>query len=79
MKEAAVAGIVLNDAGAVVRGAVDVPVVAHRQHGLQAVAHHAGHGDGEEAVRLVVLKDVPALAMQQEHDGLQEDRQGGVS
>lgn len=74
-----VSGDVLYESRVAVRRGVDVAVVADREHGLQGVAHHARHGDREQVVGLVVLKDVAALAVQEEHHGLQSDRNGSVS
>lgn len=36
--------------------------------------HHAGHRHSEQPVRLVVIKDVTPLAVQEQHDGLKDDR-----
>ena len=53
---------------------VHVAVVAHRQKGLQGVAHHARHRHGDQAVGVVVLKHVASLAMQQQHGRLRNAR-----
>lgn len=71
-EQAAVQREVLQEGGLALRRGVDVAVVADGQQRLQAVLHHAGHRHGNQPVRLVVLEDVAPLAVQQQHDGLQE-------
>lgn len=78
LQQAPVAGQVLHPGGAAVRGRVDVAGVAHGQHGLQAVPHHAGHRHRLQRQRLVVLEDVAALAVQQQHHRLQPNSNGTV-
>lgn len=70
-----VQGVVLHEGGLAVRRGVYVPVVTDRQQRLQGVLHHAGHCHGNQTVRLVVFKDVAPLAMQEEHNGLQGNRE----
>ena len=79
MQKPSVSGDILDEGRVAVRRGIDVAVVPDGQHGLQGVAHHAGHGDRQQVVGLVVLKDVAALAVQQEHHGLQPNRNGSVS
>lgn len=74
-------GVVLHEGRLAVRRGVYVPVVTNRQQRLHGVLHHAGHCHGNQAVRLVILKDEAPLAVQQEHNGLQQDTEranGGV-
>lgn len=71
LQQAPIPGEVLDEGGAAVGRGVDVAVVADGQHGLQGVAHHAGHRHRLQRLRLVVLEDVAPLAVQQEHHGLQ--------
>uniref|UniRef100_A0A7N9APE2 SH2 domain containing 1A duplicate b n=1 Tax=Mastacembelus armatus TaxID=205130 RepID=A0A7N9APE2_9TELE len=68
-------GVVLHEGGLAVRRGVYVPVVTNGQHRLQGVLHHAGHCHGNQSVCLVVFKDVAPLAMQEQHNGLQQCRQ----
>lgn len=79
MQKPSVSGDVLYESRVAVWRGVDVAVVPDGQHGLQGMAHHARHGDRQQVVGLVVLKDVAALAVQQEHHGLQSNRNDGVS
>lgn len=79
LQKPSVPGDVLDESRVAVRRGVDVAVVPDGEHGLQGMAHHAGHGDGQQVVGLVVLKDVAALAVQQEHHGLQPNRNSRVS
>lgn len=74
-------GEVLHEGGLAVGRRVNVPVVTDRQERLQGVLHHAGHRHGDQTVRLVVVEDVAALAVQQQHNGLKEHRyaQGGYN
>ncbi len=67
-----VQGVVLHEGGLAVRRSVYVPVVTNGQERLQGVLHHAGHRHGNQTVGLVVFKDVAPLAMQQQHNRLQE-------
>lgn len=69
--QSSVQGVVLQERGLAVRGSVDVPVVADGQHRLQGVFHHAGHCHSNQAVCLVILKDVASLAVQEQHNRLQ--------
>lgn len=70
-----VQGVVLHEGGLAVRRGVYVPVVTNGQERLQGVLHHAGHRHSDQAVGLVVFKDVASLAVQEEHNGLQGHRQ----
>lgn len=63
---------VLHEGGLALRRGVDVPVVADGEQRLQGVLHHAGHRHGNQAVCLVVIKDVAPLAVQEQHNGLQD-------
>lgn len=67
-------GVVLHEGGLAVRRSVYVPVVTNGQERLQGVLHHAGHRHGNQTVRLVVFKDVAPLAMEEQHNGLQESQ-----
>lgn len=78
LQQAPVPGQVLHEGGAAVGRGVDVAVVAHGQHGLQGVAHHAGHRHRLQRLRLVVLEDVAPLAVQQEHHRLQPNSNATV-
>lgn len=74
LQQPPVQGEVLHEGRLAVRRSVYVPVVTNRQQRLEGVLHHAGHRDGNQTVRLVVFKDVTPLAMQEEHNRLQENR-----
>ena len=71
LQQPPVQAVVLQEVGLAVGRRVHVAVVAHRQEGLQRVPHHARHRHGDQAVGVVVLEDVAALAVQQQHGGLQ--------
>lgn len=64
LQQPSVQGEVLHEGCLAVRRSVYVPVVTNRQQRLEGVLHHAGHGDGNQTVRLVIFKDVAPLAMQ---------------
>lgn len=50
LQEPSISGDVLDESCSAVRWGVDVAVVPNRQHGLQGMAHHAGHGDRKQVV-----------------------------
>lgn len=50
LQELSISGDILDESRGAVRRGVDVAVVPNRQHGLQGMAHHAGHGDREQVV-----------------------------
>lgn len=56
-------GVVLHEGGLAVRRGVYVPVVANREQRLKGVLHHAGHCHRDQAVCLVIFKDIAPLAM----------------
>lgn len=71
----AVLGEVVDDGRVALRRVVGVADVADghvREHG---VPRHAGHGDGRDPTRGVELEDVLPLALQQQHHGLEAQRE----
>ena len=67
---------VVHDDGCVAfRGGVDVAVVADGADRLHGVASHARHRNGRQVIQQVVIEDVLALAVQQQHHGLGKEGQ----
>lgn len=74
-QQSPIKSVVLQEGCLAVRGCVYVSVVTNGQQRLQGMFHHAGHRHSNKTVCLFIFKHVATLAVQEEHNGLQEHRQ----